>query len=51
MNYRIVQLEANVDGLDDNDRFGVYCGAELVFDFTGQDALSICIEWRADAQS
>lgn len=49
-NLRIVQLEENVDGKEDNDRFAVYDGADVVFDFTGQDSLSVCIEWRADHQ-
>lgn len=51
MNYRIVQLEHNVNGIEDNDRVAVYYGAEIVFEYTGQDAVSICCEWRADAQS
>jgi hypothetical protein len=49
MNYRIVPLEMDTNG--EIIRCGVYCGADLVYDFTGEDAVSVCIEWRMDAQS
>ena len=36
---------------NDNDWYAVYEGTTMLYSYRGQDALSIVLEWRADAQS